>query len=57
MFSCIQWDYLISSFVVFQEAEAGEMFQVSFGGSIKLLVLMEVGIKDGRGQNEREKLP
>lgn len=33
------------------------MFQVSFGGNIKLLVLVEVGIKDGGGQNEREKLP
>lgn len=57
MFSCIQWDYLISRSAVFQEGEAGEMFQVSFGGSIKLLVLVEVGIKHGGGQNEREKLP
>lgn len=56
MSSCIQWDYLISRSAVFQEGEAGEMFQVSFGGSIKLLVLVEVGIKHG-GQNEREKLP
>lgn len=48
--------YLVSRFAGFQVGEAGEMFQVSFGGNIKLLVLVEVGIKDEKGQKERKKL-
>lgn len=48
--------YLVSRFAGFQVGEAGEMFQVSFGGNIKLLVLVEVGIKDEGGQKERKKL-
>lgn len=48
--------YLIKRLAVFQVGETGEIFQVSFGGNIKLLVLVEVGIKDGGGQKERDKL-
>lgn len=48
--------YLVSRFAGFQVGEAGEMFQVSFGGNIKLLVLVEVGIKDEGGQKERKQL-
>lgn len=56
MFSFAQQDFLISRFAGFQVGEAGERFQASFGGNIKLLFLKVVGIKDGGGQKEREEL-
>lgn len=56
MFSFAQQDFLISRFAGFQVGEAGERFQVPFGGNIKLLFLEVVGIKDGGGQKEREEL-
>ena len=48
--SFVQRDYLMSRLAGFQLGEAGEMFQVSSGGSIKVLFLVTVGIKDGGGR-------
>lgn len=50
MLSFVQWGYLMSRLAGFQLGEAGEMFQVSFGGNIKVLFLVAVGIKDGGGR-------
>lgn len=47
--SFVKWHYLRSRLVGFQLLEAREVFQVSFGGNIKV-VLAAVGIKDGGGK-------
>lgn len=48
--SFIQQDYLMNRLAGFQLGEAGKMFQISFGGSIKVLFLVAVGNKDGGGR-------
>lgn len=48
--SFVQQDYLMNRLAGFQLGEAGEMFQISFGGSIKVLFLVAVGNKDGGGR-------